>query len=400
MRLVALYVKAYSGLSREAWMLSVIMFINRVGSMVIPFLSIYLTSELGFSIEQTGWILGAYGLGSILGSFIGGKLTDLIGHFRVQTGSLLLSSLLFMALYQVHTFFPMMAVIFLFAVVADSLRPANATSVAFYSKPENVARAYSLNRMAVNLGFSIGPAVGGMLATVSYFWLFATDATTCAVAGLCFYLYFRNKPGFKKDMKAEKIAEAIPSVSPGLNLQFIWFVSMTALYATIFFQLLATLPLYYKQVYALSEGQIGLLLALNGAIVFALEMVVVYVLGDRFQHRYLIMIGAALNGLSFFLLYAFSGVPFLVLAMIVLSISEILAMPFLSAMVAAHAPATRRGTYMGMYTMAYAIAQVLGPVLGMQVVEHFGYDMLWMVCTVLAALNIWGLYVNRWGVKS
>src|SRR6476619_1090791 len=99
---VRLYKNAYSGLPRSMWWLALVMFINRSGTMVIPFLTVYLTSK-GYSLAQAGYVMAAFGCGSILGSYMGGRLTDRFGHYHVQVLSLFLNGLFFIVLAQMQT---------------------------------------------------------------------------------------------------------------------------------------------------------------------------------------------------------------------------------------------------------------------------------------------------------
>ncbi|WP_262506534.1 MFS transporter [Sphingobacterium sp. T2] len=187
------YINSYKGLSQAAWLLALVILINRTGSMVIPFLGMYMSSELGFSKTQIGLVLGCFGLGAVCGSWLGGWLTDRFGNFKVQAISLMAVIPLFLVLPAFTTFEGLAPMIFLLSVVADTFRPANSVSVARYAKPENITRAYSLNRMAVNLGFSIGPALGGFLATISYHWIFYGNAIAAGLACIVFIYFFKNR---------------------------------------------------------------------------------------------------------------------------------------------------------------------------------------------------------------
>src|SRR5690606_17224760 len=120
-----------------------------------------------------------------------------LGHFRVQLVSLILGGGLYFTLINLRQFEYMAAGVFILSLVNDMLRPANSASIAYYSRPENVTRAFSLNRMAINLGFSIGPAIGGVVAALSYKWLFIADGVTCIAAGIFFYFYFRSQQGHR-----------------------------------------------------------------------------------------------------------------------------------------------------------------------------------------------------------
>ena len=390
-KITTLYRNAYGGLSQEAWMLALVMFINRSGSMVLPFLSIYVTGPLGFTVEQAGIILGAFGLGAIAGSFLGGWLSDRIGQFQVQFLSLLLGGGLFLFIPLFTEFWSLATAIFIASTVIECLRPANSASVAVYARPENVTRAFSLNRMALNLGFSIGPALGGLLATVSYDWLFIADGFTCIAASFLFFFYFRNKRP-RNEAPQQNKAAAIVEESPYRDLPFLLFILFCSLFAMVFFQLFNTLPLYYREVYALPEWRIGTLLGLNGLIVFAVEMVLVYLLEKRFKLYRIIVVGCLLNGLSFVLLNVTSGEYILYVSIFLLSMAEILAMPFMVSFIVQRAGERRRGAYLGLYSFSFAVAFVLAPYLGTQLVSHFGFSTLWWILAAISVITALGFY--------
>jgi predicted MFS family arabinose efflux permease len=157
------YINSYKGFSKEVWILATITFINRAGTMVLPFLSKYLKENLGFSFAEVGWIMVCYGVGSMLGSWIGGKLTDKIGFYRIMIFSLLCSGFMFIMLQYITTFLGLCIGMFLIMTVADMFRPAMFVSLGTYAKPENRTRAFTLVRLSVNLGFAAGPALGGLI---------------------------------------------------------------------------------------------------------------------------------------------------------------------------------------------------------------------------------------------
>lgn len=382
------YTSSFTGLSRNAWVLAAIMLVNRAGTMVLPFLSVYLTSSLGFSLEKAGWVLSMFGLGSMTGSLLGGWLTDKIGQFRVQVGSLVVGGLLFMVMANITSYFGLLIGMYVLSTVSECLRPANAASVAVYAKPENVTRAFSLNRMSVNLGFSIGPAIGGVLAGLSYRLLFFADGFTCVTAGLIFYLYFRNKTVRRKEEGNEEIKLGQPAHR---DVPYVLFALLCLSFALVFFQIFSTLPLYYRDVYGLEESRIGALLALNGLLVFALEMPLVNYL-SRFSPARLMSLGTALNGLSFLLFCFFRGEGILWVSMIILSLAEVFAMPFMVTVAVQRAPEGRRGSYLGLYSLAYSTAHVLAPLAGTYVLAHFGFNSLWLVLFTLSlgtSAGIW-----------
>jgi len=179
------YINTFRGLSPEVWWLALITLINRAGTMVIPFLSLYLTKSLEFTLGDVGWIMSSFGLGSVVGSWLGGKLNDKIGYYKVMIFSLIGTGLAFVAMQFVTSFIGFCAGIFGLMLVADSFRPAMFVALSSYSKPENKTRSVTLIRLAINLGFSAGPAIGGLIiANLGYSGLFWVDGVTCFFAGL------------------------------------------------------------------------------------------------------------------------------------------------------------------------------------------------------------------------
>lgn len=190
-------------------MLSIVMLINRSGSMVLPFLAVYMTDHLKFSLEHAGIVLSFYGIGSVAGSWLGGFLTDKFGEYYIQTWSLFLSAPIFLII----PFFPsveMMAVlIFLQSTISDTFRPANSVAITKYARPENLTKAFSLNRMAINLGFSIGPALGGILSGISYNFLFVVNFCGAMIAGTIYVIFFRKRNKIFREKKKSETAEVI-----------------------------------------------------------------------------------------------------------------------------------------------------------------------------------------------
>lgn len=388
-----LYIDSYRGLSRPAWMLALVMLVNRTGAMVLPFLGIYMTQALGFSITEAGVVLACFGLGAVTGSWLGGWLTDRFGNFWVQTLSLVASVPLFLIM-PLFTSVKMLAIaIYILSVVTESFRPANSVSVARYARPENITRAFSLNRMAINLGFSIGPALGGFLAAISYNWIFYGNALGALLASLVFIFFFYRRKGTVRAKSSSDSAEAsLPSRSPYRDWPFLWFSLLCCLYAICFFQLLSTLPLFYQKGHGLDEKQVGIVLGFSGFVVVVFEMLLVHIAERRLSYASSIFLGTALCAVSFALLPIPTGYWILYASVFLLSISEILAMPFMASVAVKRASKQYQGAYMGLNALAFSAAHVFSPFLGTRVADAYGFHVLWWTTTaVLVAVAI-GLY--------
>ena len=136
-RALNIYVQSFSGLSRDIWLLSAVMLINRAGTMVIPFMTVYLTQSLGFTLPQAGLVMTCFGAGSVLGAYLGGNLSDRFGYYPVQVGALIGSGILFVVLSYFQSLLALCILIFFISAVADAFRPANFVAVAAYSRPGN-----------------------------------------------------------------------------------------------------------------------------------------------------------------------------------------------------------------------------------------------------------------------
>jgi len=371
------YRNAYAGLSRSTWLLSLIMLINRSGTMVVPFMTIYLTSpQMGYSIGQAGIVFGLFGAGAFLGAWCGGKLTDKIGFYPVQLITLIGGGILFMVLGQMKSYSLICLFTFLVSFINEAFRPANSTAIAYYSQPENRTRSYALNRLAINLGWAVGSALGGVLAHISYELLFWVDGVTNIGAAILMLLVIKPiKPVAKET--TEETVDAVPAHRDKVFMQFIF---VTFLFASCFFQLFSNLSAYFRNELKLSEPFIGALMALNGILIALIEMALVYRLEGKRRSLTYITAGVALCGLAFFMLNLPLSAMVIAPAMIILvTFGEMLSMPFMNSYWIGRAHRSNRGQYAALYTMAWSAAQTLGPMLGAQLANTAGFMPLWWV---------------------
>lgn len=364
--------------------------------MVLPFLGIYMTTMLGFTLNEAGLVLSCFGIGAVLGSVAGGWLTDRFGHFVVQFASLVLAAPVFLLLAHLKSVPTLSAGVLLLSFITEIFRPANSVSISHYARPENLTRAFSLNRMALNLGFSIGPALGGFLAAISYHLLFYGNAFSSVVAGAVIYLYFNRREKARKSRITSKPegGAPIPGKSPWRDRPFLVFSVLGVFFSICFYQLLSTLPLYYKEVYTLKDHDIGLLLAFNGVVVFLLEMLIVSVSERLFSIRQVMATGLLLLAASFVVLLTGRHLSILYLGVLLLSLSEILTMPFMATVAVNRAPRGKEGAYMGLNSLSFSAAHVLSPIAGTAIATKFGFNSLWAVTGAIAFLTAIGFWIN------
>jgi len=373
-------------------MLSLVMLINRTGGMVIPFLTVYLTSVLGFQTDEAGLAMSFFGIGSLLGSVIGGWLTDKVGAFKVQFFSLFFAAPLFVFLAyikQPHEFY---VSIFLLSTIYESFRPANSAAITSYAKKGNLTRSFSLNRLAINLGFSMGPALGGMLATFSYSWLFFGNGFAVFATSIVFFVYFFKRK--ERNVSENQHEESTTSVqhSPYKDKWFLIFSFYCFLFSCIFFQLISIMPLFYSQSLHFTQFEIGLLLGFNGLFVVLTEMFVVTLFEKRFNIYTILIIGCVALGISFLWLLFDTSLVSCFIAMAFLSVSEILVLPFMSTVAAKRSSVKNRGAYMGLNGLSISAAFVVMPYLATLFIEHFSFERLWYI-------NIFILLITAFGFR-
>lgn len=391
------YINSFSGLRKEVWLLALITFINRAGTMVIPFLSLYLTKNRGFSLEEVGWILTFFGLGSVAGSWLGGKLVDTIGHYKTMAGSLLISSILFVLLQFPVSFWGICTGIFLVMLAADAFRPAVFVAINAYSKPQNRTRSITLIRLAINLGFSAGPAVGGLIiAGAGYNGLFWVDGITCFLAGVLLLKLLNPKKVLENKKEVEFVPQKVLKDTP-----YLFFIGAMILFGFVFVQYFSTMPLYYAEQYQLSEFRIGLLLGFNGLLIFLLEMPLIKYLENKSKSTLLhVITGTVLVGISFLVINLTGWAGILVIGMALLTIGEMIAFPFSNSFALKRAEKGKQGSYMALYSIAFSISHIFAHNSGMQLINKFGYFFTWNIMAVLAciscALTLWVIFiVNR-----
>ena len=374
-----LYKNSYGGLSRSTWLLSLVMLINRSGTMVVPFMTMYMTQELGVGIGKAGFVMSLFGTGAIIGALLGGKITDKIGFYKVQLFTLLGGGVMFIILGQMKSYFAICITAFILSMINEAFRPANAVAIAHYSKDINRTRSYSLNRLSINLGWAFGSGLGGLIASYRYELLFWVDGLTNIGAAILLYFVFAPSKNTTVITKAPDLPVKTNSVYKDKTYHF--FIGIKVVFAICFFQLFTTLPVFYKTELQLSESFIGINMALNGLLIALFEMIIVFKLEGRRPSTFYMAAGVLLVGISFLMLNLpiANAMILALLSMLFITFGEIVSMPFMNAYWIGRTNPENRGQYAALYTVAWSSAQAIGPFLGTQIVAHGGYYPLWWV---------------------
>lgn len=379
------YLNTFRGLSKEVWWLAFITLVNRAGTMVIPFLSLYLTTDLHFTLDDVAWIMTAFGFGSLVGSWIGGKLTDVIGYYKVMVLSLVLSGVLFVGMQYLDTFNTVCIGIFVLMAVADMFRPAMFVALNAYSKPENKTRSITLIRLAINLGFSAGPALGGLIiTTMSYGALFWIDGFSCMLAGVLLLKVLHPKKSKTLDTEI-----SLNPLSAYTDKSFIIFLLAMVIFGIVFLQFISTIPYFYKEGVGLTEFEIGLLMAMNGLLIFIFEMPLIkWFENQSFSKIGLMIFGLILISISFLFLIINPWLGFIIISMILLTFGEMIVFPFSNAFALNRAKRGLKGEYMALYSIAFSVAHIFAHNVGFHLIDELGFDTTWIL---MGAFGLVGL---------
>jgi len=396
-RALSLYKTSFTGLSRETWLLSWIMLINRSGTMVIPFMTLYLTGkDMNRTLSEAGTVMGLFGLGSIFGAFVGGKLSDKIGFYKVQIITLLCGGILFIVLGQVKSYPLICVCTFILSFVNEAFRPANSSAIAFYSNPENRTRSYSLNRLSINLGWAVGASIGGIIASYNYELLFWVDGLTNICAAGFLFRFLRPSKIVKPVVKTE--VEIPPAQSAYKDKVYLCFIFLCILFALCFFQLFTTVPKYFRDNMHLSTRYIGFLMALNGGIIVLIEMVLVYTLEGRRKSLVYVSFGLIICAIAFLSLLLPGNAKVISMVMILLiTAGEISSMPFMNTVWTQRSNDRNRGQYAALYTIAWGAGQTLGPYLASRLADATNFTVMFISIAITLLIASFGFSkLNRY----
>ncbi len=380
--------RGLSGMPREVWVLASATLVNKAGSMVLAFLVIYLTRDLHLKAGVAGFVVALYGAGALVAAPISGRLCDRLGPIRIMRASLLLSGIVMLLYPFARTLALVLAATVALALTAESFRPANMAIFGDLVEPSRRKTAFSLNRLAINLGMSVGPALGGFLATISFRWLFLVDGVTSLAAGAI--LIASRFPRHRHTQDSREIENAVSprraSASAFLDRRLLFFL-LAGLFPVglVFFQHISSMPLFLVHDLGLSPAAYGLLFTVNTILIVLLE-VPLNTATSHWPHRRGLALGALLCGAGFGSL-AFAWDIWSVAATVVIwTFGEMFFFPGMAAYLTDIAPERQRGEYMGLSQMVMGLAFTIGPWAGTSLLAHLGGRILWLAAFLVGLL--------------
>ena len=380
--------KGLNTLPRNMWTLFFTSLINRVGTMVIPFLTIYLTTREGFSPADAGLVIAFYGAGALVTAPLSGKLSDKIGPLLLMKLSLIITGVLFFVYSFINQFYLILGLTFILAVINESFRPANLSIISQIVPPKQRRTAFALNRLAVNLGMSIGPIVGGMLALISFHLIFYVDGITCILAGMFLALSkWQSVEINPEEGEDENHLDEIIHSHVLKDKRFIYILLAILPIPIIYFQNLGAYPLFLVNDLGFATSIYGLLFAINTVLIILIEVPLNNSM-SKWSERKSMRLGAILIGIGFGAMAFANGLIFIIITIVIWTFGEMIFFPVTTSYISSIAPEKKRGEYMGYYQMTFSTAFLIGPWLGTLVFEYYGSVILWTGTFVLSLITI------------
>jgi len=379
----------YGGLRnipKNIWLLAVATLINRAGTMVLPFIALYAHQELNVSEGDAGLVLAAYGIGAFITAPFAGKLSDKIGTLRMMKTSLFCTGS-FLFLYSFITnYFLFLSLTFVWAILSEAFRPASMSFISSEITSDRRKTAFALQRLAINLGMSIGPVIGGILSTINFHLLFYVDGFT-SLAAATFLVFSPLKTHASAESLIDEKIIIQKRVTVFRDRRLLYFLLALIPVEMVFFQHIGALPLFIVSDLGFSTAVFGLLTTVNTVLIIFIEVP----LNDSMRNwddRKSLALGALLCGIGFGLMAFTNTIPPIVLLIVIWTFGEMIFFPSSGEYVAKIAPEKQRGEYMGYFQMSFSFAFMVGPWLGAEVLEQFGSFYLWLGCFMFGLISV------------
>lgn len=387
--------KIYREFPRKFWLVVFVSFIDRVGgTLLFPFFSLYITQRFGVGMTQAGLVLGLFSIFGLLGNVIGGALTDRFGRRKLILFGLVFSALSTLTLGLVNEFSLLFPLAMVIGVLSDIAGPAHQAMLADILPEKQRQEGFGILRVVANLAWIIGPTIGGFIANRNFFALFVIDATvSCLVAVLFYFLISETKPEPHPGQEKESMLATFKGYGVVLrDGAYMGFLAAGILMGLVYGQMYNSLSVYLRDVHGIQPQGYGFLMTSSAITVILFQFWVTRKIKSR--PPFLLMALGVLFYMVGFTMFGLVGAYALfVLAVVIITIGEMINMPTMSALAANFAPAEMRGRYMGVFSLMWALPSAIGPGAAGLVLDNLDPNLLWYLGGVLCAVSALSFYL-------
>lgn len=389
-------IKVYNEFPRLFWVVVLTRFIDALGSTILfPFFSLYVTQKFGVGMMQAGILLGLNSFFALVGSTVGGALTDRFGRRRLILFGLVFSALSSLALglaTSIQIMYPLIVIVGLLASVAH---PAHEAMLADILPEAKRQEGYGILRVVFNYAWIFGTAMGGLIAARSFFALFVIDAVVSCIAALILFRLLpetRPQPKEGTEHREETFWETIKGYRVvARDLAFMGFVVSGMLALIVYIQQYGSLAVYLRDVHGIDSKGYGLILSITGLEVVLLQFWISRIIRSR-PPFLMMMAGAAIFGIGMFLYGIVTGFLLLVLAAVIVCVGEMFYFPTSQVVAAGFAPKEMRGRYMAVAGFITSIPNAIGPGAAGYILDNLDPHLLWYIGGLLCLSSALGYF--------
>jgi len=381
--------KIYHEYPRTFWVVIAITFIDRIGgSLLFPFFALYITSKFEVGMTEVGVLFAAFSASSFVGSTIGGALTDRFGRKGIIMFGLIASSFSTVAMGLIDSFQAFFFLALFVGILTDVAGPAHQAMIADILPEEKRADGYGILRVAFNLSVVIGPAIGGILASRSYLLLFLSDAVISLLTVILIAIFLpETKPLAHPDAPKETMVRTFAGYGQVFrNAAFMLFLGAVMLQVFTYMNMNTALGVYLRNEHGTPESGYGLLLSINAAMVVLMQFPITRRI-TKYPPMLMMAIGTFLYVIGFSMYGFISTYIMFVVAMVIITIGEMVVSPVSQALVASFAPEEMRGRYMAVSGFSWGIPFAVGPYLAGLIMDGPKPYLLWYAAGFIGMLS-------------
>jgi len=387
--------KVYNDYPRAFWIYNIIVFIDRLGGfMLYPFFALYLTQKFNIGMSTVGILFAIFSLSGMVGSALGGALADRMGRKVVIIISLVLSSLSALGMGFAPTLEIFIAVVAIVGTLSSIGHPAHEAVVADLLPPDKRAEGYGIIRVIFNLAVIIAPPIAGLLIARSYLTLFIVDAAISLIsAAIVIFALPETKPQAHAHAKPESMKQTFAGYGRVFkDTRFVAFIGVTVMMTLVYMNMNSTLGVFMRDQHGMPALSFGSLLSLNAVIVVLCQFWVARKL-EKYKPMLMMAAGSLLYAVGFAMYGFVPTFALFAVAMIIITIGEMIVSPFQQSMVASFAPEDMRGRYMAVSGLTWSIAFTIGPYFAGLILDSANPNLLWIICGVIGLMATLGFIV-------
>ena len=387
--------KVYNEYPRAFWIYNLIVFIDRLGGfMLYPFFALYLTQKFNIGMSTVGILFAIFSISGMVGSALGGALADRMGRKVVIIISLVLSSLSALGMGFAPTLGIFIAVVAIVGTLSSIGHPAHEAVVADLLPPEKRAEGYGIIRVIFNLAVIIAPPIAGLLISRSYLTLFIVDAVISLIAATIVILALpETKPKAHAHAKLESMKQTFAGYGRVFkDTRFVAFIGVTVMMTLVYMNMNSTLGVFMRDQHGMPALSFGSLLSLNAVIVVLFQFWVARRL-EKYRPMLMMAAGSLLYAIGFAMYGFVPTFALFVVAMIIITIGEMIVSPFQQSTVASFAPEDMRGRYMAVSGLTWSIAFTIGPYFAGLILDSPNPNLLWIICGVIGMMATLGFII-------